>query len=321
MHCDFVQVTAKDGVNLEGLVFSPSTPSRTSTELGRMSRSGQTAVAVWIHGLGSNFHRNYKRTTTLARVFNEAGIAFVSFDTRGHDWIAHAVKTDRRKAKGYRGITIGSSYEKFTDSAYDLDAIVDYLLSQFKNVILLGHSTGANKAVYYLSRKGTQKKVRAVALVSPVSDPPMERKMLGSRYEETVKMAKKMVSEKRSWDVLPQSLSRSIYPAQRFLSLACKESIEQMFPNKEFRGPLRLFSRIKVPSLILFGELDDYLKIDKIKVREVFDVFSHYSKSKSFKTISIPEADHGFSDKEEELANTLVSWIKELEKVWEGHSA
>lgn len=311
MQCEFVQVTTRDGLDLQGLVFVPK--GDPSTLRRSADRSGQTPtpVGVWIHGLGSNFHRGYKRMTTLARIFNENGIAFATFDTRGRDWVAHAVKPDKRKKKGYRRITIGAGYEKFIESQYDLDAIVDYLRELFPDVILLGHSTGANKAVYYLSKPGTQKKVKGVVLVSPVSDVPMLKKELGEHYNEALEVAQRMIREDRGWEIVPRELSRTIYTAQRLLSLATQESSEQMFPHKQFHGPLRLFSRIKIPTLIIFGSLDDYLLTDKVTTQELLRVFTRYHKSKSFKTIVIPESDHSFIDKEEELAKFITNWMKE----------
>lgn len=306
---DFVQVATRDGVNLEGLVFCPKDNQPLADAL---RGSTPKAVGVWIHGLGSNFHRGYKRTTILARIFNEAGIGFAAFDTRGHDWIAHGARNDKRKAKGYRGITIGSAFEKFTDSALDLDAIVDELGKRFKKVILLGHSTGANKEVYYLSRPGVQKKVHGVALISPVSDVPMVKKELGEKYEETLKTLQEMIKKRQSFEIVPRELSRNIYTSQRLWSLGRQESIEQMFPTRSFHGPLRLFGKIRIPALILFGENDDYLKTDKVSAEAIFKLFAKYSRSQSFTTHLVKNTDHSFTGKEEELGKILVGWIRGL---------
>lgn len=320
MQCDFVQVVAKDGVNLEGLVFKPkggpSTPS---------SRSGQTptVVGVWIHGLGSNFHRNHKRTTTLAKTFNDAGLAFATFDTRGHDWVAYAAKNDKRQAKGHKPVTIGSAYEKFEECVLDLDAIVEFLRAKFKNVVLLGHSTGANKVVYYLSKAKTssaylargattQKKVSGAILISPVSDVALWKKDLGKNYEKALDVARRMIKSGKGKELMPLELTQSIYPARRFLSLASQKSVEQMFPTRKFRGPLRLFSKITIPTFIVFGEKDDYLLRDRVSAEVQLAVFSKYSKSERFGTEVISGADHGFSDHAEELGKALLGWIRGL---------
>lgn len=297
MLCDFVQVTAKDGVNLEGLVFTPKD-------------SPSTAVGVWLHGLGSNFHRSYTRTTKLAKLFNDNGIAFASFDTRGHDAVAHSVKFDKRKKKGYKGVTIGAAYENFVDSFFDLEAIVDYLKKDFDKIFLLGHSTGANKVAYYLARE--HKKVAGGALISPVSDVPMIKKELGDKYEETIDLARDMVNRGDGKKLIPEDFSPNIYTASRLLSLANDNSVEQLFPNRNFSGPLRVFSRIKAPVIVIFGDKDDYLKVDRVLPQDLVDSFAKYAKNKDFTSFIGVACDHSFTDHEEELGKVLIDWIGKL---------
>lgn len=295
MQCDFVQVGAKDGVKLEGLVFSVK---------------GADTVGVWIHGLTSNAFRNYQRNTILAREFSEAGIAFAIFNTRGHDVVAYSVKNDKRKMKGRRSVTIGSAFERFEDSVLDLDAIVDYLGKQYKKVFLLGHSTGANKAAYYLARR--HKKVAGGALISPVSDVPMLRNELGNKYDEATRIARDMVKRGEGDLLVPENICASIHTARRLLSLSDQKSVEQLFPHQNFMGPLRIFSKIKTPVHIIYGEKDDYLKVDKISAQVLIDCFSKYSKSKKFDSFVGAGADHSFTDCEEALGNTLVNWINRM---------
>ncbi|KKS84986.1 MAG: hypothetical protein UV59_C0012G0079 [Candidatus Gottesmanbacteria bacterium GW2011_GWA1_43_11] len=60
---------------------------------------------------------------------------------------------------------------------FDIDAGISFLINQgFSEIILIGHSTGANKVCYYAgSRKDPR--VSAIVLASPVSD----------RYDPTIK--------------------------------------------------------------------------------------------------------------------------------------
>lgn len=297
MQCDFVQVEAKDGVKLEGLVFSVK---------------GADTVGVWIHGLTSNAFRNYERNTVLAREFTRAGIAFAIFNTRGHDVVAYSVKNDKRKVKGRRSATIGSAFERFEDSVLDLDAIVDYLGKQYKKVFLLGHSTGANKVAYYLAHE--HKKVTGGALISPVSDVPMLRKVLGGKYDEAIKFAREMVSSGDGGKLVPEDLCPGgIYTARRLLSLAQQKSVEQLFPHRNFMGPLRIFSKIKSPTLIVFGDKDNYLLEDGVDSKDMLSVFSKHTRGKRLEAKVIFGADHSFTDREEELGKVLVGWITGLE--------
>lgn len=298
MNCELSNVVTKDGVNLQGLLFTPRL------------RSGQAhVVGVWIHGLGSNFYGGYTRLMTLATHFAKNGIALAAINTRGHDIVTRAIKQDRRKKKGYRSIQGGSAYEKFSESVFDIDGIVEFLKPRFKNIVLIGHSTGSNKAVYYVSKKTLQKKIAGVVLIAPVSDVPMVQERLGEDFQEALNAARKMVKSGKSSELIKQILPHSIYSAQRLVSLGSKGSVEQMFPTKEFQGPLRLFSKIKIPTLVLFGDEDDYLKVDNISADALLSAFAKNTKSRAFSSIAIKAADHSFTGKEEELASILVSWI------------
>lgn len=307
MNCEFVNVTARDGVDLQGLMF-------TSNGASPSTSSGQTptTVGVWVHGLTASFHSNYKRHTILAKIFNEKGIAYATFDTRGHDVVTFNKKWDKRKRKGYRSITVGGAYEKFPDCVLDLDGIVDFLRERFENIILIGHSTGANKVVYYLSQRGKQKKISGVVLASPVSDVSLYKRDLGKKYEKALEVARAMARKGRGGELMPQELTRDLRTASRFLSLSDQNSVEQMFPTRDFRGPLTLFSKVKIPTLVIFGENDDYLVGDRVSAKETLDVFSSSHKSKSFQTLIIPRSDHGYRDCEDFLARALVRWVHSL---------
>ncbi|MBI2405503.1 alpha/beta fold hydrolase [Candidatus Microgenomates bacterium] len=296
MNCELSNVVTKDGVNLQGLLFTPTLSTDT--------------VGILIHGLGSNFYGGYTRLTTLARYFMRNKLALATFNTRGHDVVTFATKQDKRKQKGYRGIRVGAAFEKFTDSVLDLEAIVEVLGKRYSNVVLIGHSTGANKVVYYLSRRNVQKKIAGAILISPVSDVPMVQERLGGDLEEALNVARKMVKSGKSSELVKQILPQSIYSAQRLVSLGDQRSIEQMFPTKEFQGPLRLVKKIKIPILVLFGDKDDYLRVDGVSVNVLLDAFRSNTESRSFSTHVMPQADHSFSGKEEELAQNLVEWIK-----------
>ncbi|MBI3290485.1 alpha/beta fold hydrolase [Candidatus Microgenomates bacterium] len=315
MQCEFVNVTTADGLDLQGLVFAPDVSPSTrssSTSLTADARSGHipNTVGVWIHGLTASFHSNPTRIRVLSEVFNSAGIAYATFDNRGHDLVTFARKNDKRKPKGYRSITAGASYEKFTDCVFDLDAIVDCLAERFKNVILIGHSTGANKVVYYLSRPGNDKKVSGVVLASPVSDVALYKKDLGRNYEKALATGRDMVKNGRGEELMSQNLVKDIRTVRRFLSLADQNSLEQMFPTREFRGPLTLFSKIKIPTLVIFGEKDDYLVGDGVSAKEIIDIFTRYHKSKVFRTLIIPDSDHGYRDHDADLARALVRFLQ-----------
>ena len=85
-----------------------------------------------------------------------------------------------------------------------------------------------------------------------------------------------------------------------------------MFPAREFRGPLRLFAKIKIPTLIILCSLEEYLINDKVTPQELLSVFNSFRRSKSYATFIMPNSDHSYTDNEEEFGKVILNWIKGL---------
>jgi len=152
------QIATRDGILHQGIVFTPPRPSSAKATAGK--------ALLWIHGLTGRFYGDVTFMNLFAEACGTSRMAFASFNTRGHDMITGFHKTDAPNS--YR--TVGAGLEKFEECAYDIDAAVSFLVSQgFSEVVLVGHSTGANKACYYAA---TQKDPRVVGVVlsGPLSD-------------------------------------------------------------------------------------------------------------------------------------------------------
>lgn len=72
-------------------------------------------------------------------------------------------------AKTGKTEVIGSWNEDFTKSDDDVGAYIDYAAQAgYRNIILAGHSLGANKVIYYLS-KHPDPRVNKFILLSPAN--------------------------------------------------------------------------------------------------------------------------------------------------------
>ena len=64
---------------------------------------------------------------------------------------------------------IGSWNEDFKNTDEDVEAYINYAeKNKYKNIYLAGHSLGANKIIYYLSRNH-DKRVKKYILLSPAN--------------------------------------------------------------------------------------------------------------------------------------------------------
>ena len=257
-------------------------------------RPTDTAL-IWLHGLSSNFASSPRRTDELTRACLKNNIAFLKFNTRGHDI---AARSGRK--------IIGAGFEKFTDCVYDIRAMIRFAKKLgYKNIILAGHSTGANKTLYYLY-KTRDPAVRNIILIGAISDIAADRKMNGAktaarRVNVALKLAKKNPSSLMPTDC-------GIITAARYLSLYKAGGAEDVFPYHDQSAQWKELKSIRVPIALIIGSRDEHLDIPLKKYIGIFH--THATSTKSFTSAIIKGANHSFRGKENELSRVIIDWIK-----------
>ncbi len=130
-----LDVPTKRGVVLKGVLFRPQQERTVDT------------VMIAVTGIHGNFYSNpfyYNFGDTL----NGGGIDFIYAQTND--------AFDRMKADNVRTgkkELIGSYNERFFYTDEDIDAYLTFAEQEgYRHVVLAGHSMGANKVIYYLSR-------------------------------------------------------------------------------------------------------------------------------------------------------------------------
>ncbi len=121
MNTSLVRTFTTDNLALEGLLYEPTSPS--------------SKVVLLIHGIAGNFYRN-PFTDVMAEKFTTSGMAFLTVNTRGHDPVANIISSD-----GKSDIRVGSAFEVFEDSIFDIKAWIDFLeAKKYKEVVIVAHS-------------------------------------------------------------------------------------------------------------------------------------------------------------------------------------
>ena len=143
-----INVPTRRGTVLNGVLF-PAKKSDT--------------VVIAITGIHGNFYSNpfyYNIGDTLSAngidfIYAQTNDAFGEIET-------YNVKTGAKEI-------VGSWNERFSYTEEDIDAYLDYAEKNYKHVILAGHSLGANKVIYYLSKHHDTKRVEHFILLSPAN--------------------------------------------------------------------------------------------------------------------------------------------------------
>lgn len=293
MQFELAQIVTKDKLIHQGIASFPARPS------GR--------ALLWVHGLMSTFYSNIPLLDAFAEACESEGWGFASFNNRGHDVITGIKKVDKRKSKGYSHANGGAGYEHFEESVSDIAAGVDYLVSNgYTEVVVIGHSTGANKVCYY-GAKQKDSNVIGFVLAGPVSDrldislDPQKMKQNLARAEEKIKEGK--------GDEL--ALDYHFFPltARRFVSIYSPGTTEDTFDYGDEMPRLSNFSKIRKPLMVILGEKDEYLDRTAKKVIRVFD---QHSRSYWYKSVLLPGAPHSFTGSEKKAVRVIVDWVTTL---------
>ena len=288
-----VTITTSEKNLLYGLWYSPKKSKR---------------AIIFIHGLSSTAFSLEKVISPLA----DNTTSILKLNNRGHDIVSKLNKVDKRKNKGYRTAKIaGAAHEIFTECVDDIQGAVNFVKEKgIKDIYLVGHSTGCQKAIFYLSKKGKQIQVKGVILLCPVSDysaalATSDKKTLAS----AVKYARGLVLKGSHHGLLPSEVwTEDVVDAQRFLSLYTPESEEEIFSYIQPDKKPETLQKVKIPTLTIFAGKDEYHDRSTKKIAEWFQ---NNSRAKSLTIKVIKDSSHSFQGYENQVSKEIKEWLKE----------
>ena len=284
MNCQPVRFVTPKGFQLDGLHFSARRAKR---------------VIIFIHGLGGSMF-----WPSLVYKMAQKGTAVLTFNNRGHDKIAF-VRQVLKNGKSKK-IRAGACHEVFTDCVDDIQGAVDFCHNQgYKEIFLVGHSTGCQKSVYYLSRLKDQKKIAGAVLLCPVSDYADALTYGKAVIAKAASLAHHLVHAGKEHQVLPSAIWSHQDDAQRFLSLFTPDSKEEIFCYATARRPLTL-QKVSIPLLAVFAENDEYL--DR-PLSAIVGWFKQNVRAPNFSIKTIKNANHGFHGREKPVLAVVRDFV------------
>ncbi len=290
--CELVRFEATDGVPLAGLLFEPK-------------RKSDRAV-IFLHGTGGSSVFESKRTNVLAAELIGAGMAYFTFNNRG----AHVM----RRMGDVMG---GFSYERIRDCVFDIDGAVRELRRRgYRDITLVGHSTGANKIAVYDHYK-PRNSIKRYVLLGGGDDTGLLYQDLGARrLQSALTKARAKLKARRGDELVPSSITKLPMSWRAFCDMANPDGDYNVFPILETMRGIRLSRRprfrylraIRKPALFLYGERDEYC-IESTS-RTVAVLAEALGPKPNVELAILADADHGFGGKESELAQVIVRWIR-----------
>lgn len=287
MQGEIVFTSTSDNVRLHGLYRSTNKAIRTGQAVGSVDG------AVLLHGLGGNFYSS-RLLSHFSETLLALGVNLVIANTRGHDMINTSTWAGRAKS-------IGAAFENVGDCKYDVAAWTDFLVKRgHSNILVLGHSLGAIKALYAQAYE-PHANVRSIIGLSAtrLSYEKLVDSPRGDLFRETLAKCNERIESD-----LGDTPIHVPFPFPTWMTPKCY--LEKYGPSESFNW-MKFINKVDVPTLLLFGqrELDENPAFEGLR-----DELKALQTSWGDLTIQeIDEADHFYSSKFGEVENALNRWL------------
>lgn len=304
-YLQLVSFETQDNFSLPGLLYEPTEKTH--------------KVAIYLHGNGSSsIFYGAKEMNLFGEYINKVGVSFFPFNNRGAHWIK---KLNKKVGKEEERILYGMTYELIRECIMDIDGAIRFLKEKgYREFYLIGASTGANKIVvyHYYQRKNP---VSKYILLSGGDDTGLyyefEFKKNRKKFFAVVKRCRDKINQGKGRDLLPKYiLKEPLISYQSLYDTINPDGDYNIFPFNEYLNNLELakknlfreFKTIDNPTLVIYGELDEYCYGNVPRCVEI--LIKECSNPKLFTFKIINGADHGFTGHEKELAVIISDWLK-----------
>ena len=188
---------------------------------------------------------------------------------------------------------VGSWNERFSYTDEDIDAYLDFAAKNYRHVIFAGHSLGANKVIYYLSRHHDKKRVEKFILMSPANLAYMMQNV-SSREKDFVE---KLVRYGQGEKILPfYFMGRVVCTAN-----TANDWLSGILDNTNDFSQLE---QITHTGALIIGTLDNFTEGAPTKFLK--NINSHMKTASDNKLIFIERTGHTYQQKNQEIADEIL---------------
>ncbi|WP_373768030.1 alpha/beta hydrolase [Glaesserella sp.] len=278
-----LRLATQTGTVLHGALFS-TMPSDT--------------VVIAITGIHGNFYSN-PFYDTLGETLSANGIDFIYAQTRN----AFGKMQEINRQTGQME-TFGSFNEDFAKSIEDITAYIDFAQQQgYQRIILAGHSLGANKVIYYLSQT-QDSRIDQFLLLSPANV---------THLTNSISKAQRAYIQAQ----IANNQGQQLLPFELFGWLPCTANTAYQWlyspilnnAHSQTDGDFSQIRQIRHSGALLIGSLDRFT--DGNPQDFLQNINAHFPHPERNRLIYIDKTGHTYQQKEQELANQVLNWIKQ----------
>ncbi len=286
-----IEFLAVDEVELTGFLYKGNSKTKD--------------VVLAVHGMSSNCFK--KREDILQEKLVQNNIDFFCFNNRGSEIVKYLKVLGERKLGG-------TAYEDVLDGYEDIvGAILKLKELGYENIYLYGHSLGSTKIVYTYNElleenDDTINNIKGVFLASLIDIPKALKMYTREKYEEIYTYAIEKEKIGKEYELMPPK--SSIHPISvksflRYLRDNDKINFAQYGINEKFEK----LNNIKSPIFMRWGNVNEFILQN---AEDLVQIVEKALQNKVKDIGYIDGADHGYSEKEEQLAEEVVNFIKKI---------
>lgn len=248
-----------------------------------------------------------KRSSNIQKA-NENNIDYFCFNNRGSE----LVKYTRRNIEGKKEkFIMGTSFEDVTEGYEDIvGAMIKLKELGYEEIYLQGHSLGCTKIVYsYNELKEEQddliNMVKGVILLSLVDIPQTLKFYLRENFNKYLEYAEEQEKQNKPNELMPKESFIHPISVKTFLRYA-RDNKEIDFAGYGRDTKLEKLNNIDVPLFMRWGN-DNEMILQRAE--ELVDIVNNILKNENKDIDYIDGANHGYENREEELAEQIIKFI------------
>ena len=288
-----INFLATDGIELTGILYN----------LDRKTED----VILSIHGMTSNCFK--RRDEIIAKKANENNIDYFCFNNRGSELAKYIRKNINGKREKLLG---GTSYEDVLEGYEDIvGALLKLKELGYKNIYLQGHSLGCTKIVYTYNELKDEESfdildnIKGVILLSLVDIPTAAKVYLRDKLDKYISLAEEKKEQGKMLELMPKDAFIHPVSVKTFLRYV-KYNKEIDFASYGNDHQLEKLNNIDVPLMLRWGNQNEMILQ---KADELVNIVSNDISNENKDIDYIDGADHGYTGKEEILADQIIEFI------------
>lgn len=291
-----VDFLATDGIELNGFIYKNNIKQ---TE----------KIILSVHGMSSNCFK--KREEVIAKKANENEIDYFCFNNRGSELVKYIRRKISDKKEKFLGVT---TYEDVLEGYEDIvGAILKLKELGYKEIYLQGHSLGCTKIVYtYNELKQDDdeilKDIKGIILLSLIDIPSTLKIYLRDKYSTYINLAEEKEKAGLKNELMPRDAFIHPISVKSFLRYA-RDNKEINFARYSEDNEFEILNNIDIPIMMRWGNNNEMILQ---QADELVDMMNENIKNSQKDIKYIDGADHGYTNKEDILAEQIINFIKHI---------